>query len=135
MIEKWEGAIREFGFENCVKAEEIEIYLSAHTYEDDKISREEIIQSEYLMLHEIVEVCCLKRKGLKITKDVIMNNIDEVYECHLEAMEREIDYARKNGDEIWVMRRVRDLKSYLDDLYLPTNLRQRVLKLIEKYGD
>jgi len=98
--------IRRYGMDNCISADDVLTYLKAPTYEND--------------LFDISS---------------ILNNREDVYFCHLEAIEGEMERARRMGDEAWVEKRVRDLHSYLDDPYLPEGLRKRVIYLISKYQE
>ncbi len=133
MIELLEEKIKIFGFDGCVSAEEIVEYLNADSYEDDLFALRDIVKNEYLLLHEIVEVCCIKKRGVKISKYVILKNPGLVYECHLKAIDRELEYAKENGDFEWISKRAKDIKSYLEDPFLPENLRDEVKRLIEKW--
>ncbi len=130
-----QARIEEYGMDTCVTAEEILRYLNAPTYEEDVYDTTSILENEYLVLHEILEVCCLKRKGIAINERTILDHREEVYTCHLEALEEEIAYAWKKGDRRWVAQRVNDLNSYLTDPYLPPGLRERVLGLIRRFSE
>ncbi len=132
-IRKLKTEIKKHGMKNCVTPEEIITYLNADTYENDKYKIDSILENEYLILHEILEIYCLKKKGLKITENVIVNNWSEVYDCHLNAIDGELEYAKKMNDEMWIKNRVKDLESYLEDPFLPEKLREKVMKLIEKW--
>ncbi len=131
-LEEW---IKRYGMDNCVSADEVLTYLKAPTYENDLFDISSILNNEYLVLHELLEVCCLKRKGIEINDRTILDTREDVYFCQLEAMEGEMEYALRMGDEAWVENRVRDLRSYLADPYLPEGLRKRVLELIKRFGD
>ena len=117
-----------------VSWDELLLYLSAYKYEDDKCGIDDIFKNDYLLLHEIYEISCLKRKGLKIDRDVIIKNREITYECHLRAMDFEIGKACEEDETEHVRRRIEDLKSYLTDPHLPENLRKEVKKIIEKYA-
>ena len=117
-----------------VSWDDLLIYLSAYTYKDDKYRIDDILGNDYLLLHEIYEISCLKREGLRIDRNVIIKNREAVYQCHLRAMDFEIGRACEEGKIEHVRRRIKDLKSYLIDPYLPENLRNEVKKIIEKHG-
>ena len=110
------------------------VYLSAYTYENDKYEIDDIFKSDYLLLHEISEILCLKRKGLKIDRNIIIKNREMVYECHLKAIDFEIDNACKERKTTHARKRMYDLISYLDDPYLPSGLINKVRNIIEKYA-
>lgn len=122
------------GREFNVSPEEFYTYLTAETYEDDKYPLEDIISNEYLFLHELVEIECLKGKGLETTPKVIVENPEEVYECHLKALEEELKFAFKEGDVGWIKKRLKDAESYLNDKHLPKKLRDEVVRILGKFG-
>ncbi len=127
--------IKSCGMERCVTEEDILKYLNAPSYEEDIYDIAAILSNAYLVLHEIMEVCCLKRKGIAINERTIMEHREKVYACHLDALEEEMAYALQQEDKAWVAKRVNDLRSYLSDPYLPDGLRASVLRLIGQFGD
>ncbi|RLE60406.1 MAG: hypothetical protein DRJ35_03420 [Thermoprotei archaeon] len=119
------------GFKCNVTLEELHTYLSAPTYEEDRITLEEISSNRYLCLHEVLECSILKSYGLKITEKIFSEkNISLIYKAHLEAMKLEIFVAFNEGDKKWVKKRFEDLRSYLTDPNLPKELVTHVLELI-----
>ncbi len=72
-------------------------------------------------------------KGLEINSSVIVDNPKDVYGCHLEAMEEELLYALRKNDLAWVLKRLEDLKGYLEDENLPRELRKKVLSMIADF--
>lgn len=121
--------LSELGLE-APTVKELLTYLSAQTYEEDRLRAEDIVRNEYLMLHELVEIAVLKRMGWEITRDVIVRAYPDTYKAHLVAMRAELEFARRRGDRAWLARRLRDLKSYLSDPYLPRELIGEVRRLI-----
>ncbi|MBO8175680.1 MAG: hypothetical protein H0Z18_10515 [Thermococcus sp.] len=121
---------KKFGKEFNVSSEELYTYLTAETYEDDKYTLEDILSNEYLLFHELVEIECLKKRGLEVTSNVIVENPETIYECHLKALEEEFKFALKEGDVEWIKKRLKDVESYLDDEYLPKKLRDEVVEIL-----
>jgi hypothetical protein len=117
-----------------VSSQELWEYLHAETYEDDKYALEDIFSNEYLLLHELVEIECLKEKGLEVTSNVIVENLETVYECHLKALEKELKFALKEGDVEWLRNRLKDAESYLNDEYLPKWMRNEVVRILREFG-
>ncbi len=117
-----------------VSSRELWEYLHAESYEGDVYTPGDILSSEYLIFHELVEIECLKRKGLKITPNVIVQNPETVYECHLKALEEELELAFKEGNLEWVEKRLKDAGSYLGDEHLPERLRDKVVKILERFS-
>ncbi len=73
MLELIEKKIEFLGMEDFVTPEEIVEYLNADTYENDIYTTENILKNEYLILHEIIKVCCIKKKGVTISKMLFWN--------------------------------------------------------------
>ncbi len=132
--EKFGQMLRKLNVDGEVTWDELDTYLHAYTYEDDQYSVEDIFENEILLLHEIFEILCLKKKGLKITRDVIIKNRKDVYECHLNAIDKELNMALRELRRAWIKKRVDDLMSYLSDPCLPEELRDNVKNLILKYA-
>ncbi len=76
-----------------VSLEEVYVYLTAETYEEDAYSLEEALSNDYLLFHELLEIEYLKGKGLRITSRVIVENPEAVYEYHLKVLEGELKLA------------------------------------------
>jgi hypothetical protein len=52
------------------------------------------MRSEFLMIHELVEISELKKMGRTISKPVIVNSPKiTIYRAHYTAMETELGYA------------------------------------------
>jgi len=119
---------------NCkVTSEEFLRYVTAPTLTGDTTKLEDILENDFLMIHEIIEICKFKELGISIDRNIFLRNPDLAYELHLEAMKIELDYARRKNDLEWIRKRVNDLESYLDDPNLPASLRKICLKIIKDY--
>lgn len=121
-----------FGYECLVSLEELLMYLSAPSYEEDVIGLEEIASNRYLCLHEVIEASILKEKGVVIDKDVFSKrNIPLVYKAHLEALKVELKVSAKERNLQWIKRRIKDLLSYLVDPHLPEGFDKEVYRILE----
>ena len=125
-LEECERVLKEF--DTPITPRELWLYLNAETIEKDRYTPKEILSNRYLLLHEIEEIKCLKERGLKISREVIINNPWIVYECHLKAMEAELKVA----NEEWRKKRLKDLGKYLKQP-LPKDLKEKIEGLINKY--
>ncbi|WP_240924212.1 GNAT family N-acetyltransferase [Thermococcus sp. 21S7] len=140
VLEKWLAGVEEcrealerVGIETGVTPAELWTYLNARTYENDVYGPADVISSEYLLLHEVREIECLKARGFEITPNVITENPDVAYECHLKALEDELELALERGDREWLEKRLGDLKGHLEDENLPEGLKERVLELTARF--
>ncbi len=125
--------LSEYGVQCNASSEELLTYLQSPTYEGDAVKLEEISNNELLLLHELVEICFLKRMGHAISRDIIIDAYPDTYYAHLAAMDMELAEAERQGKQDWIIRRCKDLESYLNDPYLPTSLETLVYQLINKY--
>jgi hypothetical protein len=106
-IAEIERKLRTLGFESeNISAEEFYKYISGETPTGDIVTLDEILISEYLMLHEIVEISELKKMNVIIDKQTITKHYPKVYEAHLTAMDYELTYALNNGDYGWIKHRL-----------------------------
>ena len=112
---------------------ELLAYLSGPTYEDDLISLDQVLNEDLLLLHELAEICILKKMGHRINRNTVMNAYPDTYQAHLEAMRIELSEAERMGQLSWIEGRCRDLGRYLGDQHLPRNLEPLVHQLIKQY--
>jgi hypothetical protein len=122
-----------YGIRCKVSLEELLTYLEAPSYEDDTIKLKEILGDELLLLHEVAEICFLKKMGYTITSNIIVEAYPQTYKAHLKALEIELETAKKLERYDWITRRCEDLKSYLEDPNLPSRLNALVFELISRY--
>ena len=101
-VEECKKALERVGIETEVTPAELWDYLNARTYENDVYEPGEILSNDYLVIHEVREIECLKARGLEITPNVIIENPKETYECHLIALEAELQRAGKEGNAKWI---------------------------------
>lgn len=75
----------------------------------------ELLDTVYLVVHEIVEIAEAKRMGLGIAKDVIVRNMERINDAHLIAAEVELRVAASEGEVRYVGERLADLGSWCED--------------------
>ena len=121
------------GIECSLTARELMTYITAPTYEEDKISPTEILSNDLLLFHEVAEACVLKDLGHEISEDIFMRAYPETYRAHLVAMRVEMEEARRRGLADHITRRCADLRTYLEDPYLPGGLRAEVEELMREF--
>ena len=121
-----------YGYKCNVSAEELVTYFEADTYEEDLITLDDVLKNQLLVIHELVEITELKKRGLKITKDVIVKNYELVYEAHLIATEIELEIASLNGNIGHIKNRLLHIQSWLEGPNLPKHLFKKCKQLLEK---
>jgi len=125
--------LRQYGVHCNISPGELLAYLEGPTYEDDTVRLSDILSNDLFFLHEVAEICLLKRMGYKISRSTVMEAYPDTYYAHLEAINIELAEAREKGRYKWIEMRCRDLTSYLSDPNLPSNLEARIQKLINHY--
>ena len=119
-----------------VSAQEFIDYMTGEIFSEDPTTLDDVLGSEYLMAHELVEINELKKMGRTIDKRVIVDSPKTViYGAHLTAMETELNYALYKKDYFWVKIRLRQHKEsvLVNDPNLPEEMRLRAETLFEKF--
>jgi hypothetical protein len=136
-IKKGKKALEQSGFHlGDVSAREFYDYMTGEIFSDDPTTLRDVLNNEYIMIHELVEISELKRMGRKIDKKVIMETPRTlVYTAHFNAIETELRYALHRRDTYWAKIRLRQHKESVlgDDPNLPEELRPRAEEIHEKY--
>lgn len=102
------------GFRYRGRAEELEAWLHTDTpYPNPEPA--DLLESRYLVVHEIVEIAEAKRMGLRITRDVIVRNMEAINDAHLVAAQAELRIAAAEGDLSYVRSRFEDLRHWCED--------------------
>ncbi|MGQ4891595.1 MAG: hypothetical protein ACP6IP_03800 [Candidatus Njordarchaeia archaeon] len=134
MYRKAEELLKKHHDKNCsISLQELITYISAPTYTGDQTTTEEIFSDIYLTYHELVEICELKKMGIKITKNVILEHPKECYIAHYIALKRELELAKENRETARIKRRLENIKSYLADPNVPRELESIFIKLLKTY--
>jgi hypothetical protein len=136
-IRKTVKALRQFGhYPVAVSAKEFYDYMTGEIFSEDPTTLQDVLNNEYIMIHELVEISELKKAGRKIDKHVIMETPKiTIYTAHSNAMEIELKYALHKRDTYWAKNRLRQHKESVldDDPNLPEELRPRAEEIYEKY--
>ena len=137
--------LRRLGYEpEPVLESELRDYMAGETPTGDAVTLEEVLENDYLLVHEVVEVSELKKMGVPVDRETVMRHYPEVYRAHLTALEYELRYALSRGDHDWLRRRL-PLVS-VEEPYLPRrfsclkrdlaplceSVRRRLLELLGK---
>ncbi len=136
-ISEAKEALKEFGYDPVdVSSREFYDYMTGEIFSDDPTTLQDVLNNEYMMIHELVEIGELKKIGRRIDKCVIMETPTiPFYTAHLNAMETELRYALHKRDTCWAKIRLRQHKESVldDDPNLPEDLRPRAEEIYERY--
>ena len=126
--------LKRFGHDCNVSEKELMTYLTADTPYPD-LSSKAILSDDLWLIHELIEINELKKMGIAITgKDLIMKNLEKVYEAHLKALKLELLIAQKLGRLDHIERSFKNLKNIVhNDPLIPSHLRSAFKDMLEKY--
>ncbi len=110
-------------------------YMTGETPTGDTITISDVLDNDYLMIHEVVELSELKRLGTDIDTKTVMNAYPELtYETHYTATRYELDYALAKKDYNWVKVRMNHAKSWLKDPNMPRHLAPRYKAMMQEFS-
>ncbi len=84
----------------------------------------DLLDVPFLVVHEIVEIAEARGMGLRITKDVIVRNMERINDAHLRATDVELDIAIHEGRTDYVRSRFLDLRCWSRDPLLTPSQRK-----------
>lgn len=103
-----------YGYAERGTAEDLEAWLRTDTpYPNPDPG--DLLDSPFLVVHEIVEIAEAKRRGLRITRDVIVRHMETINDAHRVASEAEFRIAAAEGRVEYVESRFADLESWCED--------------------
>ncbi len=114
--------LNKYGYRPSTRIDELVRWFECDTPNPD-IGLEAVIKNRYLVAHELIEIDEVKRKGLKLTKDVILKNPTKVDAAHLRAAEIEIEIAERERDYSHIKQRYRHIKGWSEEPNMPESLR------------
>jgi hypothetical protein len=124
----------EYQLNKCT-SRELYDYMTGETYTGDKITLLDVIGNEYLLLHEAYEISELKRLGVEIGVNTLVESPKEkIYEAYLNAMEFELDYALLLEDYYWLKHRLGHHEKVVNDYsWIPESQKPRAREILENY--
>lgn len=127
-VENAKALLRRHGHRCEVSPEELERWFQADTPYPD-IGLAEVLQRPLLVVHELVEIDAVKRRGLPLTKSVILQNLELVDEAHLQAAEVELELAAATEDFEHLEDRLKDFRKWCEDPLTTPRLRGKYQEL------
>ena len=95
----------------------------------------DVLDNTFLMIHEVVEISELKKLGIPINEDTVMNGYPSpICETHYAATVWEFDHTLRKKDYDWLKVRIKHAKSWLEDPDTPQHLVPKLRALIEKFS-
>ena len=112
-----------YGYRCYASLSELEVFLTAETIYPDA-SIEEILGNEALLLHELIELCEIKKLGVKVSWKMFIKHPTEAYIAHLSSLRIELPIALEENWVEFIEMYAESIKTYLEDPYLPRELEE-----------
>jgi|SRR3989339_955079 len=114
-VENARALLRKHGYDCGTTVEDFVLWFQADTPYDQGGEFDAVIHNPLLVAHELVEIENVKAMGLKLTKDVIVKNMQMVDDAHLKATRIELDLAICLKDVQHIGERLDHIRMWLDD--------------------
>jgi hypothetical protein len=116
-----------------VTAEDLVQWFEADTPYDQDFGLEEAIAIPLIVVHELVEIENVKQMGLRLTKDVIINNLNKVDDAHLKATEIELQLAKSTKNVGHIRDRLKDINTWINDPSVTPENKESYRRLHARY--
>lgn len=125
ILEIGKNAAKEAGVDvSGVTARDVEAYMRAMGLVEESTEVHTTLQFEYLALHLLAEIAYLKKKGYRITRDLMkVVSWRALNEAELAGIDAELRLAELKKDWRWIRIRENHLKERAKDTSLPNDLR------------
>ncbi len=117
-----------------VQAQELIDYFSGEAPLGDTTTIDDILDSKWLLIHEIIEIAELKKMGFQISVQLLYNHPIEVSQAHLKATKYELNFASEANDSSWVKSRLVHVRSWLEATTLPNELLDQCQQILNRFS-
>ena len=106
-------------------------YMSTETFVEDKVTLKEVLENDYYLIHELVEISEWKKIESRIHKRITVDSPRIlVYTIHYISLEKELEYALQRKDYAWVEKRIRN---HLKDPYIPEEFKPQAQVILKRF--
>jgi hypothetical protein len=131
-VENARSLLGDHGYECRTTVEDFLLWFQADTPYDQGGEFDCVIQNPLLVAHELVEIENVRAMGLKLTKDVIVKNMQKVDDAHLKAARVEIELAFSLGNTQHVRERIVHVGMWIEDPSVSPGNKEQYRELREK---
>ncbi len=117
-----------------MQAQELIDYFSGEAPSGDTTTIDDVLESKWLLVHEIIEIDQLKKMGFQISVNLLHTHPIEVFQAHLTATKYELNFASEANDSSWVKSRLVHVRSWLEDTTLPNELLDLCQLLLDQFS-
>lgn len=114
-VENARSLLSNHGYDCRTTVEDFILWFQADTPYDQGGEFDYVIHNPLLVAHELVEIENVKAMGLKLTKDVIVKNLQNVDDAHLKAVLVEIELAISLKNSRHIRERVDHIRLWIED--------------------
>jgi hypothetical protein len=124
----------EYDLKKCAP-DEFYDFLLGDKIANKRVTIRDILGSEYMMLHVVVELSEFIKMGIGIGDKTVSGNLPEkTYEAHLKAADFELGYALLLEDYYWMKHRLAYLGEMIEsDGDLPESLKPMALQIVDSF--
>jgi hypothetical protein len=122
--------LSEHGHECQATTEDLILWFQADTPFDEDSGLDKVIGIPLIVVHELVEIDNVKRMGIALTKNAIVDNIEKVDDAHMKAAEVELQIAASMRDVGHLRWRSEHIRMWSEDRY--KRMLVKVAKAIEE---
>jgi hypothetical protein len=110
-----------------ITAKDFITWMTADKFAEDKITVFDVLESDNLMVHEVVEINEVKKNNIELNKRVLLDTPRVIiYESHILALKIELEYILQIYRD-----RVKDLEQIvINDPYAPDAMKQKATTLL-----
>lgn len=128
-VDHAKGLLRKDGIICNTSVADLKAWFEADTpFEDSCL--DDIIGNPFLVIHELVEIDEVLKKGLQIGKRTIVDNLEKVDEAHLKAATIELWIAFTLGDREHISSRLPDIKRWIEDSTVTPRQKKKYRRLL-----
>ncbi len=124
--------LSEHGYECQATAGDMILWFQADTPYDEDFGLDKVITRPLIVVHELVEIDNVKRMGIALTKNAIVDNIEKVDNAHLKAAEVELQIATFMGEAEHLRWRLEHIRMWSEDPSVTPSNRAKYKELLAK---
>jgi len=124
--------LEDHGYDCSTTADDLRRWFDADTPFDEDFGLAEVLRHPLIVVHELVEIDGVKRMGLSLTKDVIVNNLEKVDDAHMAATEAELRIAIALRDVKHIRNRLKNIKMWSEDSTVTSENKEKYRELYSK---
>ncbi|MDH3365436.1 MAG: hypothetical protein OEM29_05480 [Thermoplasmata archaeon] len=131
-VEEARRLLKSHGYECATTTEDLVCWFEADTPFEGDPGLDEILTNPLIVAHELVEIENVKRMGLSLTKDVILENLEKVDDAHLKATEIELELAASTKALRHIRNRLKNIEMWSEDATVTPENKEKYRRMYSK---